>query len=77
MNAGRRTRSPLRIDREEYEQIAAELIDMQASKYGDITIVRANHEDHGHVHLMRKAGRFYVEANETSFIRPFGTMHLG
>ena len=52
--------------------IRIELSGRRSEYDGDTSVITGNHEDLGRVTLSRAGGAFWVEAEDTSFARPFG-----
>ncbi|MCW6512292.1 hypothetical protein [Lichenifustis flavocetrariae] len=59
------------IDRDEYEAIRGELTGVTET-IGSVTTIEGRHEDLGETVLIRQAGRFFVDADEVSFVRAKG-----
>ena len=62
----------MRIDRDEYEAIRAELVPRDERKEGDVVITSGSHEDLGEVTLRREQNVFTVAAEDASYVRPWG-----
>ena len=59
----------IEIDRQEYEDIKAELFDATEGRHGDVILVSGIHEEHGWTTLRREAGRFFAQVDEAENVR--------